>query len=404
MPETQFPSKQQLLIPLLDTLRENGGAMRPKEAYTALAEKVGIPESVQRHTVEVPSAGDIRVWDRQVRWTRQLAALRGMVSARRRDLWELSEAGDHALRNIRPGAVVVIFEAPDGAVLWAEAEAAVGLIEDGSIQTIITSPPYPLLHKKDYANQKGETAHVEWLASFFGRARQTLAPDGSLVLNLGPAWQRGSPVQSLYSERLLLRLCDELGYHLAQRFYWHNPSKMPSPAEWVTVRRIRVTPAVEQVFWLGRSEHPKGNNRRVLRPYGKSMRNRLDAGGEQGRVRPSGHALTDGAFSRDNGGSIPHDLIQAPNSASNDAYQRACRQNGLPVHPARFPSTLPEFFVSLTTDPGDLVWDPFAGSLPTAAAARALGRRFLASEKSFTYARGGLLGRFGADAEPAAFR
>jgi hypothetical protein len=41
-----------------------------------------------------------------------------------------------------------------------------------------------------------------------------------------------------------------LGYSLAEKFYWENPSKMPSPAEWVCVRRIRVTPSIEHIYWL----------------------------------------------------------------------------------------------------------------------------------------------------------
>ena len=50
--------------------------------------------------------------------------------------------------------------------------------------------------------------------------RQKLRDDGSFVLDLGGAYQKGVPVRSLYQFRVLLRLCDDLGFHLAEEFYW----------------------------------------------------------------------------------------------------------------------------------------------------------------------------------------
>jgi site-specific DNA-methyltransferase (cytosine-N4-specific) len=395
-----LPSQQQLLIPLLETMRELGGNVSTRELCTQLAEKVEISQEERTRTTDMPSAKAINVWDRQVRWTQQLAKFHQYV-AHRDTYWTLTEAGDSTLQNARPGVIVTIFEAENGVALWAEAEATVNIIEDDTVAAIITSPPYPLLRKKDYANQLDEAEHVTWLANFFGQAKQKLCHDGSLVLNLGPVWQPGQPSTSLYAERLLIKLCDEIGYHLAQKFYWHNPSKMPSPAEWVTVRRIRVTPAVEEVYWLSKNLHsqrggphvPKADNNKVLRPYSQSMLDRIAAGGEKGKGRPSGHQLKQGAFNTDNGGSIPHNIIVAANTSSNDAYQRYCRKNNLTAHPARFPSELPEFFIQMLTEPGEIIWDPFGGSLQTSESARKLDRRFITNEKSLAFLDGGIGGR-----------
>jgi site-specific DNA-methyltransferase (cytosine-N4-specific) len=224
---------------------------------------------------------------------------------------------------------------------------------------------------------------------------EMLKEDGSLFLNTGDCWLPGTPTASLYQERLLLALVDDLGYHLAQRLYWENPSKLPAPAEWVTIRRIRLNPSVEQILWLSKTPFPKANNRNVLRPYSQSMRSTLAAGGTNPGPRPSGHSMLPGAFAADNGGSIAHTLLSIPNTASNDPYARACRQSGLKPHPARFPLALAEFAIKLTTDPGDLVYDPFAGSLTTAQAAQALDRRWIASEQSRDYLETGKL-RFSA--------
>jgi site-specific DNA-methyltransferase (cytosine-N4-specific) len=179
---------------------------------------------------------------------------------------------------------------------------------------------------------------------------------------------------------------------LNQKLFWENPSKMPSPAEWVTVRRIRVTPSVEQIWWLSPSTNPKANNANALRPYSESMQRRLAEGGERtSRRRPSGHLLKQGAFVKNNGGSIAHSLLTAAHTSSNDEYQRAVRAAGLPVHPARFPAALPEFLIRLLTDPGDHVVDFFAGSTMTGSVAEALKRRWTTIEKALAYGVGGMM-------------
>lgn len=53
------------------------------------------------------------------------------------------------------------------------------------------------------------------------------------------------------------RSVDELGYSLLQQLYWHNPAKVPAPAQRATVRRVRVTPAVEQIYWLSAGDRPR---------------------------------------------------------------------------------------------------------------------------------------------------
>ena len=193
-----------------------------------------------------------------------------------------------------------------------------------------------------------------------------------------------APVRSLYHYRLLLALCDALGFHLCQEFFWYNPAKMPAPAEWVNVRRIRVKDSVEYIFWLSPSEFPKADNSHVLRAYSKDMERLIKRGVKQTK-RPSGHNITP-KFSRDHGGSIPANVIQCGNNESNSQYIKTSKNQGKKIHPARFPAELPRFFIEFLTDPGDVVLDPFAGSNTTGAIAEQLGRRWIAIEKNRTYA------------------
>lgn len=390
----KFPSQSQLILPLLEAIDEAGGAAPPAEVYDVVAEKVSLDPDLRQIVVDAGSAKSVNAWERHVRFARQRAVFRGLLEnspeRRRRNMWELSDRGREGLHNCKSGVVVTVYETEMGEALWATCESAVSLIADGSIDLILTSPPYPLVTKKTYGNfQVAE--HIDWLVECARAWRDKLADTGSLVLNMADVWTPGSPTMSLYQERLLVKLVDELGYHLAEKLFWENPAKMPVPAEWVTVRRIRLTPSVEQIWWLSRAEHPKANNRNVLRPYSESMRARIGAGGERGAKRPSGHQIAAGAFASDNGGSIAHNLLTLSNTASNDPYQKKCREAALPPHPARFPAGLPNFFIRLLTDPGDVVYDPFSGSGQTAAVAEVLGRHWITSERSLTYARGSAL-------------
>jgi site-specific DNA-methyltransferase (cytosine-N4-specific) len=254
------------------------------------------------------------------------------------------------------------------------------------VDLIITSPPFPLLRQKEYGNQ-GQDVYVDWLLEFGRLALPKLKDTGSLVLDIGGAYVRGRPVRSLHQFRVAIAFCDQLGYRLAQDFYWHNPSKLPSPIEWVNKRKIRAKDSVNTVWWFAKSDFPKAHLDHVRVEYSKSMQRLLVDPRKYytPKGRPSQHSISDN-FARDNGGAIPSNLLAYPNTESNSSYLRNCRILGVQGHPARFPSALPSFFIKLLTDPGDLVLDIFSGSNTTGAAAEQLARRWLAIEIDPEYA------------------
>lgn len=256
---------------------------------------------------------------------------------------------------------------------------------DGSISLALTSPPFALRRKKEYGNvSQGE--YVSWFLNFGREVQRVLKDDGSFVIDIGGSWNLGEPTRSLYHFELLISLCKELGFHLAQEFFWHNPSKLPSPAEWVNVRRIRVKDAVNCIWWLSKQPFPKADNRRVLREYSEAMRGLLK-NGYVAKLRPSGWDISS-KFSRDNGGAIPDNLLSYANTDSNGRYLSQCRAHNLRPHPARFPAELPGFFVDyLTSGPEDVVLDIFAGSNVTGYSAEAKGRRWLSFELVEEYVR-----------------
>lgn len=264
------------------------------------------------------------------------------------------------------------------------------IVEPGSVNLIMTSPPFGLVRKKEYGNVDADK-YVDWFRPFADAFYTVLKENGSLVIDIGGAWISGQPTRSLYHYELLIMLCREFKFHLAQELYWWNPSKLPTPAEWVTVRRIRVKDAVNCVWWLSKTPWPKASNTRVLQPYSNSMKDLL-RNGYKAKLRPSGHDISE-KFSIDNGAAIPPNILAVPNTESNSAYLRYCTEHNIKPHPARYPSALPEFFIKMLTDIDDLVIDPFAGSCVTGEVAERLERRWICSELRSDYVESAL-GRF----------
>jgi len=269
-----------------------------------------------------------------------------------------------------------VYQTQWGAMYQLDAIDLLRGLPNESIDLVLTSPPYALQRQKEYGNVSKEQ-YVEWFRPFGEAIYRALKPMGSFVLNLGGSYNAVAPTRSLYHFKVLLMLCEEVGFHLAQECFWYNPAKLPSPAEWVNVRRMRIKDSVEYVFWLSKNPLPKADNRNVLNEYSQAMRNLLKQGRREEK-HPSGHTV--GSEWRDNGGSIPSNLIQQSHTESNTQYMRLCREHGFVIHPARFPAALPEFFIKFLTGPEDLVLDPFAGSNTTGAVAESLKRRWLAFE------------------------
>ncbi|MEA5565244.1 site-specific DNA-methyltransferase [Anabaena sp. UHCC 0399] len=258
-------------------------------------------------------------------------------------------------------------------------------IPDNSVNLILTSPPFALTRKKEYGNESSEK-YIEWFLPFAYEFKRVLAENGSFVLDLGGAYLPGNPVRSIYQYELLVKLCKEVGFFLAQELYHYNPARLPTPAEWVTIRRIRVKDAVNIVWWLSKIPNPKADNRKILKPYSQSMK-RLLKNGYKPQIRPSGHDISD-KFQKDNQGAIPPNLLEIANTESNSAYLRRCKAAGIRPHPARFPQGFAEFFIKFLTDEGDIVLDPFAGSNTTGFVAETLQRRWISCEINEDYVMG----------------
>lgn len=274
----------------------------------------------------------------------------------------------------------------------------------GKVNLIVTSPPFPLNSKKKYGNEKGED-YLKWFVNMAPIFSELLTEDGSLVIEIGNAWESERPVQSLLHLECLLGMVKhpKANLRLIQEFICYNPSKLPSPAQWVTVNRLRTVDSYTHVWWIAKNDFPKADNSKVLRPYSKSMEQLLKRKSYNSGKRPSEHQISEEGFLKNNGGSIahnffemdsldekrevrlPHSVLSFSNTSSNDYFLKRCREKGVTPHPARMSGGLVNFFIQFLTDENDLVLDPFSGSNTTGYCAEKLNRKWVSFEVKEDY-------------------
>ena len=274
----------------------------------------------------------------------------------------------------------------------------------GQVNLIVTSPPFPLVTKKRYGNTNGEV-YLEWLEALASPLTDLLADDGSIVIEIGNAWEPGVPVMSTLPLESLLAFKKAAKLNLCQHVICHNPARLPSPAAWVNVKRCRLKDSFTHVWWMSKSEEPKADNRRVLNPYSKDMQKLLKSQKYNAGARPSGHVISETGFLKDHGGAIsanvlqlmdgggPESLLRYTGTSWDSNYRKYCKQLEIPAHPARMQASLSAFFIQFLTEPNDLVFDPFAGSNTTGAVAENLGRQWIGVEADQGYVDGSR-GRF----------
>jgi site-specific DNA-methyltransferase (adenine-specific) len=256
-----------------------------------------------------------------------------------------------------------------GACIVGDCLEVLRQIPDESLDLVVTSPPYDRQGKY----RDGERYQREWYEGTFleitAEILRALQPRGSFVLNYRSKRQ-GSERGTLQYE-LVFWLRDQ-GFLFCEDFVWGKPS--PPPGRF---NRF-VKDAVEYCFQFAKSDDWQFYPDNCLSPArwdarDRERRRRLP----QNYVRvnePSGHGRH-----RVNAGP---DLVR-PSTLL--AFEPEFGPNPS-AHPARFPLALPAFFVNLLTMPGQLVFDPFAGTGTTAVAAEQLGRRWLVTEVDRHYA------------------
>lgn len=269
----------------------------------------------------------------------------------------------------------------------------------GCVNLIFTSPPFPLINDKEYGNKQGQD-YLEWLVKIFNDLSSLLSQDGSLVVEIGNAWNPSEPTMSLWTLRTLIAISEKCNLNLCQQFIWENPNRLPGPAAWVTKNRLRLKDSHTHVWWFSKSSKPKVFQQRVLKPYSSAMDRLLKRGKYNHGTRPSEHVIGEKSFLQDHSGSIPGSTFILGNAQNSSQYVEWCNDRRVCIHPARMPQKLASFFIEFLTEPGDIVFDPFSGSCTTGHAAEELNRHWVGTECCVDYAIGSY-GRFNQDEQVA---
>lgn len=275
----------------------------------------------------------------------------------------------------------------------------------GKIDLILTSPPFSLARKKSYGNENGEE-YIDWLTSFAKPLSEFLSEKGSIAIELGNSFEKGDPIFSTIPIEALISFKKEANLYLCQEFICHNPARLPSPAQWVTVNRFRLKDSYTRIWWLSKTPYPKSDNSQVLRKYSSRMKQHLKTNTVNTGTRPSGHTITE-SFLKNNKGSISPNVLELgqgkylheieeslfpiANANNHLKYNNFCRDNDLEPHPARMQDDLVDFLIRFLTDENDLVFDPFGGSNTTGYVAEGLNRNWISSELNIEYIKGSLV-------------
>jgi len=260
---------------------------------------------------------------------------------------------------------------------------------EGKIKLIFTSPPFPLVRPKKYGNLEG-AEYLAWIGKISKYLKKLLTPDGSIVIEIGNAWVKGVPEMSTLPLKSLIHFQEEGDYKLCQQFIWNNPAKLPSPAQWVNVKRIRVKDSFTNIWWMANDHYPDANNRNILKEYSISMKKLLKTQKYNSGPRPSEHVIGETSFLTDHSGAIPSNVLSMSNTSSEDEYVKYCKSIDVKPHPARMPADLVQFFVEFLTKEDDIVLDPFGGSNTTGLVAEKLNRKWIAIDREEDYIRGSM--------------
>lgn len=375
-----------LAFPLLEALDEAGGKARPRDIYEAVADRLSLPEAARRETRTCADGQNYNRLQQQIRWARQTAKADGLLADTGRGLWQLADPAYAKLGRIRRGAVYLAWSTDLGIGLWAHAEDAAKDIQSGSLQLVFTSPVYPMQTAREY----GRMTPAVWL-DFMSRLTRLwadlLTDDGIIALNIGDVHIAGMPAMSPYLYRYMLDAIDNVGLYEQQADYWMNPSKLGN-IQWTAKSRFIPKGAVEHIKYLSKSPFPKRTVDGILVPRKSTAQRAAADRARTKEQRPSGYTINSAAFYTTGDKAIPTNLLIAGGAPGSDAYARRCRSAGLPIHPARFPKAVPERVLLQTTEPGDIVYDPMAGSATLAEVAEAYGRRYIVSEPMLAYVEG----------------
>lgn len=243
-------------------------------------------------------------------------------------------------------------------------------IPSESIDLIFTDPPYnqniPYI-KKDFIDRKKPKEYLDWLKERIREMYRVLKPNGSMYIMNYPEW----------NARILPFLENDLGMILRRWIVWHYPTNVGhSKKNWTRAHR--------SILFLTKGEDYTFNKNKIIQPYKnpdvQKIKDRLERG-DVGRGSYDTLKINDIYEIMELQG-YPSDVIEK-NLLKNVRKERKS------WHFCQLPPELIKIFIEVSSNPGDVVLDPFAGTFTTSMVAKKLGRKTIGIELSKRYARWG---------------
>lgn len=325
---------------------------------------------------------------RRVRWWQQVLKRRGIIERipEKRGMWRLAaglEKDDGKLTPAPPKVMMIGCSTELGVAIWGSCLDVFGQLDE-DIAVCITSPPYPLAKARAYGNVSAQE-WVDWICRHLEPVIKRLIPGGSIAINISnDIFIPGLPARSTYRERFVIAMEDRFGLYKMDDIPWVNDSKPPGPYQWASRERMQLNTGYEPILvFCNDPLRSFACNKRVLEPHSVSHQKLIAKGGEQ-RARQNSdgaYRVRVGAYANPTEGRIPKNVLRFGHSCPDQRrLRKLAKAAGLPVHGASMPLRLAIFLVKFLSRPGDLVVDPFGGTLTTPKACELLGRFWLATE------------------------
>jgi site-specific DNA-methyltransferase (cytosine-N4-specific) len=240
----------------------------------------------------------------------------------------------------------VYLRRPKGLILLGDNHRLLEQLPTGCCTLVTFAPPF--------VRDDEETApepYLEWMSPLFDQFARILRPGGSVVMELGNQWARGTeiPKRSTISYEVLAHLFTRGGWHLLQELHWYNPGFLPTDRRWLD-DRIRFRDSVTPFYWMARTLDVRVDTSRV---WGRQAGTLASADGNL-------LAIGDG----------PDDVDYVAQATASGHGEFLDRQ----------PAGIPRFFIDLLTVEDELVVDPFGGSCTTGMVAEQRSRRWICIE------------------------
>ena len=286
-----------------------------------------------------------------------------------------------------------------GVAIWAKSNTIFDSdIFDDEIHCVITSPPYPLKTPRAYGNEIDTKAYIRFIVESLEPLVAKLCKGGNIVLNLSQdIFETNSPARSDYLERLVITLKDELGLFLMDRIPWVCTNKPPGPIQYASLKRMQLNNGWEPVYSFTNDPIANiSNNQRILEPHTQQHLDFVRNGGTKKHAVNGDGAYVKrvGSYAKETKGKIPRNvffdsniLLFPNNCVSGKAVSDYAKSLGIASHGAKMPLSLAEKLVQFFSREGDLVVDPFGGTLTTGHAAEKHKRRWICTDMMWEYIR-----------------